>query len=240
MASRLFRHRLFGFSILILSGLVLAACDNLGSLFPETYQEAEYEMSDTDYRACQLLTVADTDTLGNPLTIKVISLYDSTAAAYDTMTTYDPDATEAEINAAHDALLAVCAAAVLPADTTITLDPPALVEDGDSRSFASYTPAAAGGGDATVIFYLNDQVHLQVMERDGTVMDRLSESMTFEAYGGCTEVIELGPQVYDYEPQMKLRYVYRLTSGTTYLIRLTLMQTYSEAASFRVVILETT
>jgi hypothetical protein len=248
MVSRLVRNRLFGFSLLlVLIGLAFTACDNINSLFPETYQEVEFEMSDTDYRACELLTIADEDTLGNPLTVTIKSVYDTTAAAYDTLTADTSDASIGEINAAHDALLIACALAILPPDTTIDIDYPNPAEEEDNRSFAIYTPQTTGANDITAIFFLNDNVNLEVMDRNGVALDRSSESITYEAFGGCTEVIELGPESYDYDPKLKLRYAYNLTPGTTYLIRLTYMDTFTQSEDttppwqpFRVVILEET
>jgi hypothetical protein len=246
MASQLFRKRLFGFSLLVLFGLCITACNSLNSLFPETFQEAEFEMSDTDFRACELLTIADKDTLGNPQTLTVVTIYNTLAAVYDTLTADTSDASIPDINTAHDALITACSSAALIPDTTLQIRYPTPVEEEDNRSFAIFTPLTTGEAEVAVIFFLNDHVNLDIMEREGTPLEKFTESIGIEAFGGCTDVIEDKPQTYEYDPQMKLRYTYQLTPGTTYLIRLTFMETFGQSAdtsppwqTYRVVVLET-
>ena len=115
-------------------------------------------------------------------------------------------------------------------DTSLSVRNPGSSE----KSFVSYTHATSSGGTDAVIFYLSDYMYLDIIDRDGTFQEPISEVMDMETVAACSEVVEVPGGGEEVERYIKSRTVFEPEPGD-YVLRFTLMEG-AEGGTFRAAI----
>ncbi|UCD39032.1 MAG: hypothetical protein JSW54_06020 [Fidelibacterota bacterium] len=229
-----FLRKTLTFSFLVTLGLSLFQCESLSNILPEEFQEGELSLLPIDEKACDYITrplirrdtvyVDDPDTviidtiIIDTLGYEVRALFDSLGAAFDSLISDSVIATDAEKHSTFDALMDTLAPLVR--DTSLSIRYPAT----EVKSFMSYTHVQSATGVSGVVVYLNDYIHVDILDRDGFIQDVNSAAIVSETVAGCTDFINNpGPTEIGIDRHIKIRSVLQLEQGE-YLVRFTLME----------------
>jgi len=239
--------------ILIPLVVLIAFSPRCESFFPEVFQEGEFAISTLDDRACNYLTrslypptdtllvidnqgvldtIAIADTVNYPGTLVVIETivltdtvfkeitisFDSLAAVFDSLISDTVDASEAQINAEFDTLRMELD--TLAVDTTLRVKIP----PGVSKGYAFYNHAFPDYAVTDVVFFIDDYIDINIINRAGTIIEATSTVIPLELVTGCTVI--------------KTRYVFELDQAP-YLVRFILDMGIDSkrAGSFRTALL---
>ena len=219
---------------LIIASAMLAGMSGCESFLPEEYDADAIDtaMSILDARACELVTrpliLRDTtfidtgdpdsvviDTIINTVqSVTLAAFADTNTAYFDSLLLDTVEASSAQLSAAFDSVFARTDTIV--ADETIALQH----TSGEAANYIWYSAGANPGGD--IVIYTNDFVYIDLVERDGIVVQAAGADMDLTLIAGCTFLkLNTVTKLEDPVPAIKSRHLFQ-TTAESFLIRFTI------------------